>query len=612
MMLPRDYQQFAIEETIRYICEEEGNPVVAMPTGTGKSVVIAGMIWWMLSRWPLTRVMVLTHSKLLIEQNAEKLTNMWPSAPVGVYSAGLNKKQNGYPVTFAGIQSVAKIAPMFGHVDILLIDEAHAISPNETTSYQTFINGLLEVNPNMKVVGLTATPYRLGLGMITDNGIFTDIAVDMCSLEAFNWFIDEGYLSPLIPRPTNTKLDVSGVKKRGGEFVEKDLQRAVDKAEITDAALREAMELAHDRQRILVFGTGVEHVEHIRDALLALGESAVCVHSKQGATENAAAFEAHRNGTARWMVGNNIFTTGYDDEKVDCIVMLRPTQSPGLWVQMLGRGTRPYYVNGYLGSMIGHNGGPPLGALYDLETREGRLASLAASPKNNCLVLDFAANTLTLGPVNDPQIPKPKGKGTGEPPVKFCEKQKVKQGSPDWDKLTETQRDEFLSRYEKTPDGVYQVTGCSAFNHTTARNCCQCGAEFIFVPKIQTVASEQELIAKTRKDEKKAPVPENAPPEVHEFPVDRVVYSVHQKAGGEQSMKVVYHCGLRSFSEWVLAWHSSPIKAKGRAWWKERTKYFDVPDTVEEAVALSDELNVPTAIRVWVNKKYPEIVGHVF
>lgn len=587
-MKPREYQEHVLNELFRYFMEKpEGNPVVAMPTGTGKSIIVGGFTWWVMSQWPTQRIMMLTHVKELIDQNADKLRSMWPAAPLGIYSAGLGIKQSTYPITFAGIQSVRDIAPMFGHVDILLIDECHLVSPNDETSYQKFIADLKKINPRLRVIGLSATPYRLGLGMITDGGIFTDIAVDMTTLEIFNWFFDAGYLSPLIPRPTKTELDVSGVKKRGGEYIEKDLQKAVDKAEITEAALREALEIAHARGRILVFTTGVEHTEHVTDALRLLGESAVCVHSKMSDKQRAEALDAHRSGRARWLVNNNVLTTGYDDPYIDCIVMLRPTNSPGLWVQMLGRGTRPVYAQG-----------------FDLDTIEGRLAAIAASVKQNCLVLDFAANTLSLGPINDPVIPKMKGKGGGPPPVKFCQHEGLIQPL-----ALQPNASDLIDRGETFEvSGVLKATGCGAYNHTSARVCCDCGASFHFKPKISTQASKSELIAKKRRGEAEPTEPHTAMPQVEDFTVDKVVYAVHEKAGGTPSMKVTYHCGLRTFNEWVPAWHESNVRFRGRKWWEERTN-LPLPDTVEEAVELSDELAVPHTVRVEINKKYPEVLA---
>lgn len=384
LLNPRSYQVEAVHSVYHYFQAKAGNPVIAMPTGTGKSVVIA-MFLESVMQYAGQRVMVLTHVKELIQQNYEKLKALWPMAPAGRYSAGLNKKETLFPITFAGIASVAKKAHLFGHIDLVIIDEAHLVSPSEETMYQHFLGSLKEVNPHLKVIGLTATPWRLGTGSIVDDGIFTDICFDITTVGAFNRLIAEGYLAPLVPRHMRQMLDVNGVHTRGGEFIASELQGAVDKHEITHAALQEVLEVADDRNHWLIFASGVEHAVHIKDMLLDMGISAVAIHSKMSNAERDEAIEGFKSGKYRAAVNNNVLTTGFDFPGIDCIVVLRPTASPVLWVQMLGRGTRP------------------------------------AEGKQNCLVLDFSGNTRRLGPINDPVIPRKKGGGPSqEAPVKLC------------------------------------------------------------------------------------------------------------------------------------------------------------------------------------------------
>ena len=175
-----------------------------MPTGTGKSLVIAGFLESIYRQYPMQKVLVLTHVKELIEQNCEKLLALWPTAPAGVFSAGLKRKDIHDRIIFAGIASIAKHAEKFGCVHLVIIDEAHLVSPSEETMYHKFLAALRVVNPHIKVIGLTATPWRLGQGKITEDGIFTDVCFDITSISAFNRLIQEGYLSPLIPRRTTT------------------------------------------------------------------------------------------------------------------------------------------------------------------------------------------------------------------------------------------------------------------------------------------------------------------------------------------------------------------------------------------------------------------------
>jgi len=554
MIIPHYYQEEACTSIFAYYERGgKGNPVVAMPTGTGKSVVIGMFIQRVFQQYPNQKIMMLTHVKELIEQNRDKLETLWPAAPVGTYSAGLGQKVAGLPITFAGVQSAVKAALLFGHIDIIIIDECHLVSPEDNTSYQKLIKVLKEINPKLKVIGFSATPYRLGLGMITDGGIFTDICYNITGVRAFIHLIEEGFLSPLVPMPTRVQLDLTGVGKRGGEFIDSQLQLAVDKDEITRAAIREALEVMTDRNYIMVFASGVQHAENITRVLKEYGQSAVCAHSKMGkqADENKEAFGRKEY---RFIVSNNQLTTGVDYPHVDGIIMLRPTASPGLWVQMLGRGTRVVYYK-FPG--------------FNISLKEHRLEAIRLGGKENCLVLDFAGNTLRLGPINDPTVPRKKGEKTGEIPIKICEQHRLVNGS-----------------------------GCGAYNHISARYCCGCKNEFSFAVKITHTASTKELIVR---DE----------PIVELLPVDRVTYAVHKKKDAPDSLKVSYYSGLNRYTEFVVAWHSKTISARAKKWWKERTE-VPLPENATKANELASQLKIPKAVRVWTNKKYPEVLSYEF
>jgi DNA repair protein RadD len=385
MFSPRWYQYEAVSAIFDYFEVSDGNPVVAMPTGTGKSAVIGLFTEQALKRYPGTRIMKLTHSKELVFQNTRALLSIWPFAPVGVYSSGLNRKELFMPVTFGNVQSVANVIEEFGHIDLLIIDECHLLSPNENTRYQQVIKTLRSVNPKLKVIGLSATIFRLGQGYITDGGIFTDVCYDLTSVEMFNRLIREGYLAPLIPRPTATTFDLSNVKLVAGEYMQKQLEEAVNIDAVTWRAVQETCELGSEREAWLIFATSIGHAETIAEMLSANGIEAACVHSKLKENERDARIADFKAGKLRAVVNNNILTTGFDHPAIDLISVMRPTMSAALWVQMLGRGTRPY------------------------------------DGKSNCLVLDFARNTPRLGPINDPVIPKKPGeKKGGTAPVKTC------------------------------------------------------------------------------------------------------------------------------------------------------------------------------------------------
>lgn len=548
MIVFRDYQEYAIDSIFSYYeAGNSGNPIVVMPTGTGKSLVIGGFIHKAMKLYPGLRVIKLTHLKELIEQNFEKLLALWPTAPAGIYSAGLGRKDIGYSITYAGIATAINAIELFGYIDLILIDECHLVSQKDNSRYLTFIRSLKLLNPNLKVIGFTATHYRVGQGLlIEEGGIFTDICCDMSTLESFNWFVSEGYLSPLIPKATSTTLNIDNVAIHGGEFDSKQLQLAVDIEGVTRAAIEEAMVLGVDREHWLVFATGIEHVLHVTEELNRLGVSATCVHSKQPASDRDKNLKDYRAGKYRALVNNGILTTGFDYAEIDLILMLRPTHSPGLWVQMLGRGTRPLYAPG-----------------FDLSTAEGRLLAISEGGKKNCLVLDYARNTLRLGPINDPVIPKKKGRGQkGSAPIKLCEV-------------------------------------CGTLCHASVTTCPDCGFEFPKAVKIGVVADTLALIK----------LPDEAP-QIEDFAVDRVVYSIYTKAG-RNSLKVSYYCGLRKFDEWICLEHGGYAKRKAHLWWKDHSLEAP-PATIEEAIQKATELRTPIVIKVWINKKFPEIMAYVY
>ena len=582
-MKARDYQVAAVDSIWSYFQTHKGNPLVAMPPGTGKSVVIALFLKSVLLRYANQKILVLTHVKELIQQNFNKIHAVWNFAPAGVYSAGLKSRDHKQPIIFGGIASVYTKAALFGHVDLIIIDEAHLVSPNNATMYQAFILDLLKINPRLKIIGFTATPYRMGVGMLTEqsfakNGdvlppLFTDICFDITDLKSFNRLINEGYLVPLVPKPTRTYLSAEGVGKRGGEYIESELQEAVNDDELTIAALEEAIAMAAGRHKWLVFCTGIDHTIRVTEMLNLMGIKSKCVHSNSEDRDQIL-FE-YRRGEIQAVVNNNVMTTGVDVADIDLLIILRPSSSSPLWVQVLGRGTRPVYGLDGKGLM-------PDGTRADLDTIEGRLAAIAASCKQNCLVLDFARNTERLGPINDPVIPegknKPKSSGIEtRKPYKTCPK-------------------------------------CNTYNSPRATHCVNtshCDHTFP-APElnIEKTASELELIAK---DDGTLP---GSDIKMKTFGVLFVTYDVHQKDGSPDMVKVTYSCvGRKTFSAYVCVEHGGYALKKAKEFWARNCNSdLPVPYTCKELLGRVNELKTPTHLRVWTNKKvgekvYPEIMS---
>lgn len=377
----RAYQQRAIDMAFEWLKGNKGHPCLVMPTGSGKSHVVAGTCKKLITGWPHFRVLMLTHVKELIEQNAEKMLQHWPDAPMGIYSAGIGRRELDQPITFAGIQSVRSKAVDIGHIDLVIIDEAHLVSHKQEGSYRKLLDALTAINPKIRILGLTATPYRLGHGYITDGSGLFDELIEPVSIEEL---VANGFLAPLRSKLTSHKIDVRGVKKRGGEYIDKELQAAVNTEMHNISAVEEVIRLAGDRKAWLFFCTGIDHAHAVRDILNERGISAETITGETPKAERAELIAKYRSGEIRALTNANVLTTGFDYPDIDCIAMLRPTMSPGLYVQMAGRGMR------------------------------------IKSHTDHCLVLDFAGVVQQHGPITAVKPPEKKGDGTGDAPVKDC------------------------------------------------------------------------------------------------------------------------------------------------------------------------------------------------
>ena len=379
----RTYQQRAIDQLYAWFAAgNTGNPCLVLPTGSGKSHVIAALCEDALTQWPETRVLMLTHVKELIEQNAAKLRAHWPGAPMGIFSAAIGRRQLGEPITFAGIQSIRKRAADVGHVDLVIIDEAHLVSHKDEGGYRDFIADLAAINPALRVIGLTATPYRLGHGMIDQDGALFSALIEPVSIDEL---VHQGHLVRLRSKWTEFGLDTEGVHTRGGEFIESELQAAVNTRDQNERIVRETIALAGDRRSWLFFCCGVDHARDVCAVLQREGIAAECVTGDTPKKDRERIISEFKAGRLRALTNANVLTTGFDHPSVDLIAMMRPTLSPGLYVQMAGRGMRP------------------------------------AEGKTDCLVLDFAGVIETHGPILDVRPPNKAKKGTGEAPVKVCE-----------------------------------------------------------------------------------------------------------------------------------------------------------------------------------------------
>lgn len=354
------------------------HPVGVVPTAGGKTFIICLTIDKILSAYPNSNILILSHVEEILEQNKEAIEDYF-EIEIGLYSSGLGSKTIK-KVTVAGIQSIYRKPHLFKQFDIILIDECHLVPPNGEGMYRSFLSALDAI-----YVGLTATHFRLGHGYIHEGegALFTDIAYDLSEMDKFNRLVEEGYLAKLYTKRTDYTMDADGIKITGGDYNEKALSDAFDRMEITKRALDELIALGKNYKKWLLFAIDIQHAENINAYLLSQGVKSACVHSKMTLSRKVV-IQDYRDDEYQCLVNVDVLTTGFNVPEVDLIGMLRPTKSPVIHVQTLGRGLRP------------------------------------APGKDHCLVLDFAGNIRRLGPINDVQVKKKqKGESRG-PVVKEC------------------------------------------------------------------------------------------------------------------------------------------------------------------------------------------------
>ena len=336
----RPYQVACEEALHAHICTKDTNPCVVLPTGAGKSVSMASII----KKWhvdsPHVRGCILAHRKELVQQNAEKLNALYPEGNVGIFSAGLGKRDYDSPLLFASIDSIFKRSGEFAPFDFVFVDEAHRIPPSGVGKYRTFIEGCRKFNQHLRVVGWTATPFRMGCGPICHKD---HILNEVCYEAGVKDLIGQGFLSRLRSKASVATPELKDVKRNsGGDYIVKSLAAATNKKDLVKEAVKEAVGImrAEGRKSMIFFCVDVEHCLRVSDELRAWGIVAPPVTGKTPRKERDMIIHDFKGKLLRHVCCVNVLTEGFDAPHVDCIVLLRPTLSAGLFSQMVGRGLR--------------------------------------------------------------------------------------------------------------------------------------------------------------------------------------------------------------------------------------------------------------------------------
>jgi DNA repair protein RadD len=380
-MLLRDYQSAAIDAAYQYLRNNSGNPVIVIPTGGGKTPVLASICQDTVAAGG--RVLVISHVKELLQQQQAALQATCPDIPVGLYSAGLNSRDDSQPVIVAGIQSIYRRACELGVFHVVIVDEAHLIPMAGDGMYRQLLADLAVINPSVRVIGLTATPYRLKDGLICDADHFLN---DICYEIGVAELIEQGWLCPLKSKSGVEKPDLSAVHVRGGEYMLDELEDAFNDDDLlVGRACAEIVNLTESRHSVLIFCSGVMHGQNVAHGVTNFAaKECGFLCGETPAEERAETLARFKAGELKYLANVNVLTTGFDAPNVDSVVLLRATLSPGLYYQMVGRGFR------------------------------------TDDSKSDCLVLDYGDNIMRHGPVDRIKVVDRRPTTGGDAPVREC------------------------------------------------------------------------------------------------------------------------------------------------------------------------------------------------
>ena len=556
----RDYQSAAKAALYDYLRQKDGNPCVVIPTAGGKSICIASVAADAVNLWH-GRVLILAHVKELVDQNSKELKGLCPDLSVGVYSAGLDRRDTKEPVIVAGIQSIYNKIDHFEPFDLVMVDEVHMVPPDGEGRYQTFLNAAKAKNPNIRMVGWTATPFRTQGGIICrPENLFNEV----CYEANVKDLIDAGWLSKITAKAGTANADLEHLHIRAGEFVAEEVEKAMGEDRLVASACREIVEKTKDRKACLIFCTSVEHCNKVAKLIAAYSGEECAVVTGDTPSEKRDEIIRRLKGEEievdlfggklpplKYCCNVSVMTTGTNIRRLDTIALLRPTASAGLFIQMVGRGFR-------------------------LSPETG---------KTECLVLDYGKNVERFGPIDAIRVGE-RGAGNGErgPLVKMCPQ-------------------------------------CRTLVPLSVMLCKECGFEF---PRSERERRTHEAHADnaailsgevtvethdvtdtlfqvwTKRD-----APESAPQTV------RVTYRCEAAPG---ALYDAYSC---NFSEWVCPEHNGYARAKFEKWWTARAASdFPMPDKAADVCEADFMGMLRTVKRITVRrvagKQYPEIVGYEF
>ena len=388
----RYYQQDAIDAAFHWFDTQDTNPLIVLPTGSGKTVVFASMIKKIFEDNRDSRVLILAHRQELISQADEKLKTVWPCAPSGLLAAGLKQFDSHEPIVIASRDTLATPSRLMdaGQFDYIIVDEAHHVGPEKRSRYRKIFDHFDSTQYYApRVLGVTATPYRMGQGFIygLDDHFFGGVAHRVTIPE----LIKAGYLCRLSAYQVASEavIDASTarVKFKGGDYRESDIEHLAMEDQTMLAIVGDWVDKAYSKGRLssVFFCITVAHANKMCMYLRNAGVEAAVVTAETPSEERKKILEDFEHGVINALCNVAVLTEGWDAPRTDCIALLRPTKSLGLYVQICGRGMRTW------------------------------------GDKKDCMLLDYGENMQRHGCIDTARPEKPDEEESTEPKIWICD-----------------------------------------------------------------------------------------------------------------------------------------------------------------------------------------------
>lgn len=343
----RWYQREAVDAVISALqAARNTHPIAAIVCGGGKSLIAAALAEEIIQIQPAARIMVLAPSQELVRQNSAEAAGYLSAtlvSGIGLYCAALGRKDRQRKITFGTHQSVWRQVRRFGPIDYVIWDEADGADLS-LGSVRKLVEGLREVNPFVRFIGLTGTPFRqkgVKTVPLSQCGLFTAKVIDLTTGRNYNRLQREGYITPIVaPTIRFPQIDLDGVKTSGEDFDEKQLADAAMK--ITKEAVAVGLDNLQERKHVMWFGVNVAHARMITECLTAAGESATLIYGDLEKSERVEGIREFMDKETRHIVSVSALCIGFNAPHVDAEVLLFATRSQRKFRQTVARSCRPY------------------------------------------------------------------------------------------------------------------------------------------------------------------------------------------------------------------------------------------------------------------------------